>query len=122
MRERIRVTLSAALVLSVLVTPWATPALAESTTDSVASLTPHVYDIASTAGASTTARAIKSATRPVSAPPIASGFNYDDLPNSVATNTIRYGPTNPGPLDDAVAATFRSGSYSEVVLDEVTTL
>ena len=39
-----------------------------------------------------------------------------------ATNTIRYGPTNPGPLDDAVVATFRSGSYSEVVLDEATTL
>lgn len=36
--------------------------------------------------------------------------------------STRYGPLNPGPLSDQVARTFRSSSYSEVVLTEEVTL
>jgi len=39
-----------------------------------------------------------------------------------ATNTVRYGPHNPGPLVDDVASTFRSGSYSQLTLAEDTVL
>jgi RHS repeat-associated protein len=35
---------------------------------------------------------------------------------------VRYGPTNPGPLDDAAAATFRSGSYTVTTVSKTTTL
>ncbi|MDC8445886.1 MAG: hypothetical protein LV471_08200, partial [Nitrosomonas sp.] len=35
---------------------------------------------------------------------------------------VRYGPTNPGPLDDATAATFRSGSYTATTVSKTTTL
>ncbi len=48
-------------------------------------------------------------------PAIASG-------SCVATNTVRYGPSNPGPLLDDVASTFRSGSYTSEVLQSETTL
>ncbi len=41
---------------------------------------------------------------------------------SDVTKSVRYGPTNPGPLDDAVTATFRSGSYSATTVSETTTL
>ncbi len=40
----------------------------------------------------------------------------------VATNTVRYGPSNPGPLLDDVASTFRSGSYTGEVLQSETML
>lgn len=36
--------------------------------------------------------------------------------------SVRYGPTNPGPLDAATAATFRSGSYTATTTSETTTL
>lgn len=35
---------------------------------------------------------------------------------------VRYGPTNPGPLSEAVANTFRGGSYTATTLAEETTL
>ena len=38
------------------------------------------------------------------------------------TKSTRYGPMNPGPLDDATAATFRSGSYTATITSEATTL
>ena len=40
----------------------------------------------------------------------------------VAARGIRYGPLNPGPLADDIAATFRSGSYAGRTLDQPTTL
>ena len=40
----------------------------------------------------------------------------------VVTKGVRHGPLNPGPLDDAVAATFRGGSYTANTLSEATTL
>lgn len=39
-----------------------------------------------------------------------------------ATNAVRYGPHNPGPLVDDVASTFRSGSYTAEVLEQELTL
>lgn len=36
--------------------------------------------------------------------------------------TVRHGPLNPGPLPEAVANTFRSGSYTANTLGEATTL
>lgn len=51
-----------------------------------------------------------------------SGDNYDPSLSSVAPRTTRFGPANPGPLDDSVAATFRSASYDEVVLSQDTLL
>lgn len=80
------------------------------------------YDGSVASNAPTLVPATDPAIRPVETPARDSGRAYDSPANSVATNAIRYGPTNPGPLDDAIAATFRSGSYSEVVLDEATTL
>jgi hypothetical protein len=38
------------------------------------------------------------------------------------TEVIRFGPTNPGPLPDAVANTFRGGAYTQTTLSESTTL
>ncbi|MCL5264643.1 MAG: RHS repeat-associated core domain-containing protein [Chloroflexi bacterium] len=35
---------------------------------------------------------------------------------------MRYGPTNPGPLDEIVANSFRSSSYTERVLSKATTM
>jgi len=45
----------------------------------------------------------------------------------VATNTVRFGPTKPGPLHalrnaDEVVDSFRSGSYSQLTLAEDTVL
>lgn len=39
-----------------------------------------------------------------------------------ATRLARFGPTNPGPLADDIAATFRSSSYTAETLSEPTTL
>ncbi|MEQ3695553.1 MAG: RHS repeat-associated core domain-containing protein [Pseudomonadales bacterium] len=38
------------------------------------------------------------------------------------TKSVRHGPTNPGPLADDVAATFRGGSYTATTTSETTTL
>ena len=35
---------------------------------------------------------------------------------------VRYGPANPGPLDEEVAGTFRSASYTETVAEHPTTV
>ena len=40
----------------------------------------------------------------------------------VAAKAVRYGPHNPGPLNDAIASTFRSSSYTMTDLSEATTL
>ena len=40
----------------------------------------------------------------------------------VATEAVRYGPHNIGPLADNIASTFRSGSYTAEVLQSETTL
>lgn len=39
-----------------------------------------------------------------------------------AAKSARYGPHNPGPLDDAIASTFRSSSYTASELSRATTL
>ncbi len=40
----------------------------------------------------------------------------------VVSNSVRHGPLNPGVLDDATAATFRSGSYTTTRINKTTTL
>jgi len=40
----------------------------------------------------------------------------------VVTKSVRHGPLNPGSLDAATAATFRSGSYTATTVSETTTL
>lgn len=62
-----------------------------------------------------------------SAAEMLSGYIYDSSLSFVAPSTARFGPTNPGPLHslrnaDTVVSSFRSGSYTEVVLQEQTTL
>jgi hypothetical protein len=44
------------------------------------------------------------------------------LPKEQTPSGKTYGPMNKGPLPDAVANTFRSGTYSEVVTQGETTL
>ena len=39
-----------------------------------------------------------------------------------APKGVRYGPTNPGPLDAPITSTFRGGSYTATTLSETTTL
>jgi hypothetical protein len=39
-----------------------------------------------------------------------------------ASKSVKYGPMNKGPLDDAIADTFRSGTYTKIVAEEPTTL
>nr|WP_246286234.1 RHS repeat-associated core domain-containing protein [Microbacterium pseudoresistens] len=41
---------------------------------------------------------------------------------AAVASSVRYGPIKPGPLDEAVANTFRSGSYTGVIADKPTTL
>lgn len=56
-------------------------------------------------------------------PPVQTrGTPTTPLARNNATNTVRYGPSNPGPLLDDVASTFRSGSYTGEVLQSETTL
>jgi hypothetical protein len=50
------------------------------------------------------------------------GYLYGSSADLVAPSATRFGPANPGPLDDSVAATFRSASYDEVVLSQDTLL
>lgn len=82
----------------------------------------HDYDLGGAVDVTVEVSTDDLAAPPVRTPAVSVGYVCDPPRFSVATNTIRYGPTNPGPLNDAVVATFRSGSYSEVVLDEATTL
>lgn len=53
---------------------------------------------------------------------VAWGTSTTPLALSNATNAVRYGPHNPGPLVDDVASTFRSGSYTAEVLEQELTL
>jgi RHS repeat-associated protein len=70
--------------------------------------------------------ALKSATKEA-APffiPVGSVTNVTvrGLQAAKAAGATRYGPINPGPLPAAIANTFRSGSYTEKILNESTTL
>ena len=38
--------------------------------------------------------------------------------SKIVTNEVRYSPINPGPLENAIASTFRGGSYTATTLVE----
>lgn len=52
----------------------------------------------------------------------AAGRSVSVSQGGVAAKSVRYGPHNAGPLDDAIASTFRSSSYTMSELSEATTL